>query len=70
MKIELSNGIEKMTVDTSALWFLSSKSFDEHLTDVLMNLKKQGFKVTENLGNFEGWEYVYCNLGMGKEILA
>ena len=73
MKIQLSDGAETITVDTSILWWVemdSPKSFDEILTGVLLNLKKRGFKVTENLENFDGWEYIFCNLNSGQEILA
>lgn len=71
MKIELSNGIESITISTEILWFLdSSKSFDSLLTEALLNLKKQGFKVVESFDNYDGWEYIHTNLPEGEQILA
>jgi len=73
VKIELSDGQEIMKIDTDILWWIeldTPKSFDEILTGVLLNLKKRGFKVTENLENYDGWDYIYSNLDKGQEILA
>lgn len=71
MKIQLSNGVEILSIETSILWFLdSNRTFDDLLTEVLLNLKKQGFKVVENLDNFDGWEYIHANLPQGERILA
>lgn len=70
MKIELSDGIETMTIDTQILWWVKGKSFDEMLTDALENLKERGFKVTGNFENYEGWDYIFSNLDKGEQILA
>ena len=71
MKIQLSNGVETLTIETGILWFLTSnRSFDDLLTEALLNLKKSGFKVVESLDNFDGWEYINSNLLQGAQILA
>lgn len=73
MKIELSDGIETMTIDTQILWWVeldTPKSFDDILTGVLENLKKRGFKVTGNFENYDGWDYIFSNLEKGQQILA
>jgi hypothetical protein len=71
MDIRLVNGIETLTISTDILWFLDSKqNFDDMLTDALLNLKKQGFKVVESFENFDGWEYIHANLPQGERILA
>jgi hypothetical protein len=72
MDIKLSNGIEEITINTSIIWWLDNqnKSFDDVLTSVLFNMKKQGFHVITDIRNYEGWEYVAHNLDKGAEILA
>jgi hypothetical protein len=71
MKIQLSNNIEEITIDTTILWYLNeNKSFDQLLTEILLNMKKQGFHVITDIRNFEGWEYISANLEKGELILA
>jgi hypothetical protein len=73
MDIKLSNGIEEVTINTSIIWWLDEKhkSFDDILTDTLLNMKKQGFHVvTTDMSNIDGWGYIAHNLKRGDEILA
>jgi hypothetical protein len=73
MKIELTNGIESLTLDTQILWFVeleTPQSFDEILTGVLENLKKRGFNVLDSFSNVDGWSYISANLPKGEEILS
>lgn len=73
MDIKLSNGIEEVTINTSIIWWLDEKhkSFDDILTNTLLNMKKQGFHVvTTDMSNYDGWDYIAHNLKRGDEILA
>ncbi len=62
MKLIVTNGQEKMTLDTEILWHLKDTSFDNALADVIRGLKIQGWKVLETFENYEAWEYIYSNL--------
>ena len=73
MKIELTDGIESITLDTQILWFVeleTPQSFDEILTGVLENLKKRGFNVSDTFINVDAWPYISANLPKGEAILS
>lgn len=69
MNLIVTKGQEKITLSTDILWHLSGTNFDTALTQAVKGLKFQGWKIEESIENYEAWEYIFCNLDEGVELV-